>query len=194
MGLADIQKKQSEERQRDKRLVHFTNAVSRAFQVSKAIKSKVKTYKDNADYVVKSFLDYLFFDQHKEIRELNDTHATHFMLEFTPHKLFFAPEAEKDVAEILSKFVIFLDNEGHIHNGAELSSVVKKSNRAFLKLLVKSKQTSTEKTAKKGKTTKKPEVKKKTVKKAKPEVKVGRNDPCPCGSGKKYKKCCGRPK
>jgi hypothetical protein len=24
------------------------------------------------------------------------------------------------------------------------------------------------------------------------EYKVGRNDPCPCGSGKKYKKCCGR--
>ncbi len=23
------------------------------------------------------------------------------------------------------------------------------------------------------------------------KVKVGRNDPCPCGSGKKYKKCCG---
>ena len=24
------------------------------------------------------------------------------------------------------------------------------------------------------------------------EKRVGRNDPCPCGSGKKYKKCCGR--
>jgi preprotein translocase subunit SecA len=24
------------------------------------------------------------------------------------------------------------------------------------------------------------------------ETKVGRNDPCPCGSGKKYKKCCGK--
>lgn len=23
------------------------------------------------------------------------------------------------------------------------------------------------------------------------EDKIGRNDPCPCGSGKKYKKCCG---
>jgi preprotein translocase subunit SecA len=23
-------------------------------------------------------------------------------------------------------------------------------------------------------------------------AKVGRNDPCPCGSGKKYKKCCMR--
>ena len=24
-----------------------------------------------------------------------------------------------------------------------------------------------------------------------PRKKVGRNEPCPCGSGKKYKKCCG---
>lgn len=24
------------------------------------------------------------------------------------------------------------------------------------------------------------------------EPKIGRNEPCPCGSGKKYKKCCGR--
>ncbi|MBU1611436.1 MAG: SEC-C domain-containing protein [Proteobacteria bacterium] len=24
------------------------------------------------------------------------------------------------------------------------------------------------------------------------DAKVGRNDPCPCGSGKKYKKCCGK--
>ena len=23
-------------------------------------------------------------------------------------------------------------------------------------------------------------------------AKIGRNDPCPCGSGKKYKMCCGR--
>ena len=28
-----------------------------------------------------------------------------------------------------------------------------------------------------------------TVQRAQP--KVDRNDPCPCGSGKKYKKCCG---
>jgi SWIM/SEC-C metal-binding protein len=24
------------------------------------------------------------------------------------------------------------------------------------------------------------------------ERKIGRNEPCPCGSGKKYKKCCGK--
>ena len=34
---------------------------------------------------------------------------------------------------------------------------------------------------------------KEKVKKApKRSTKVGRNDPCPCGSGKKYKACCGR--
>ena len=35
----------------------------------------------------------------------------------------------------------------------------------------------------------KSEIKKAPVKKDK---KPGRNDLCPCGSGKKYKKCCGR--
>ena len=29
------------------------------------------------------------------------------------------------------------------------------------------------------------------VRKKKSDIKVGPNDPCPCGSGKKYKKCCG---
>ena len=29
------------------------------------------------------------------------------------------------------------------------------------------------------------------VEDVKPLDKLGRNDPCPCGSGKKYKKCCG---
>ncbi len=42
-------------------------------------------------------------------------------------------------------------------------------------------------------TTNKEESTKKAPKKRK-EAKVGRNAPCPCGSGKKYKNCCGRGK
>jgi preprotein translocase subunit SecA len=30
------------------------------------------------------------------------------------------------------------------------------------------------------------------VEQAQAEDTPGRNDPCPCGSGKKYKKCCGK--
>ena len=33
---------------------------------------------------------------------------------------------------------------------------------------------------------------KETVKTSKKSDKIGRNDPCPCGSGKKYKMCCGK--
>ncbi len=32
------------------------------------------------------------------------------------------------------------------------------------------------------------------VEQAKGASAPGRNDPCPCGSGKKYKKCCGKSK
>lgn len=31
-----------------------------------------------------------------------------------------------------------------------------------------------------------------TLEPVRSEEKIGRNDPCPCGSGKKYKKCCGK--
>ncbi len=39
---------------------------------------------------------------------------------------------------------------------------------------------------------KKPQTNEKQVTIKKTEKKIGRNDPCPCGSGKKYKNCCGR--
>ena len=32
------------------------------------------------------------------------------------------------------------------------------------------------------------------VRNSKEDPKIQRNDPCPCGSGKKYKKCCGNVK
>ncbi len=32
---------------------------------------------------------------------------------------------------------------------------------------------------------------KRAIKQVRPDAKAGRNDPCTCGSGRKYKKCCG---
>ncbi len=189
MALADIQEKQSDERKREKRLVHVTNALSRDFQDSKVIKSKAAVYKDNADYVVKSFLDYVFFHEHKEIREMTDDHVNHFMLEFAPRKLSFSTEDAKKVPEILSHFLVFLETEGHIHNGVQLGETTKANSRAFIKVMPKQKKAPATKTAK---PTKKAAPRKKPKKKEVLEAKVGRNDPCPCGSGKKYKKCCGK--
>jgi len=39
-----------------------------------------------------------------------------------------------------------------------------------------------------GKRTKMKQIENLTIVKTEPTI--GRNDPCPCGSGKKYKKCC----
>ena len=147
MALADIQEKQSDERKREKRLVHVTNALSRDFQDSKAIKTKAAAYKDNADYIVKSFLDYVFFHEHKEIRETTDDHVNHFMLEFAPRKLSFSTEDVKKVPEILSCFLVFLETEGHIHNGTQLGETTKANSRAFIKAMPKQKKAPVKKTA-----------------------------------------------
>ncbi len=56
--------------------------------------------------------------------------------------------------------------------------------RAEIKQNIERKEISKEKRTNDGK-----DAVKKTPKKSK---KIGRNDPCPCGSGKKYKQCCGK--
>lgn len=187
MALADIQKKTADERKREKRLVHLTNALSRDFLDSKVFKAKTKPYKNNADYITKSLLDYLFFEEKKEIKEFNETHIQHFMLEYAPRRLTLTSETAKDVPDIVSNFLIFIEDGGYINNGKQLTDVVKTHKRDFLKAVTVSKTTG--KRTKKA-TTLKP-TKKTTTKKMKIDVRVGRNDPCPCGSGKKYKKCCG---
>ena len=186
MGLADIQEKQSEERKREKRLVHVTNALSRDFLGGRHFSKRTKDYKDAAEYVTKSLLDYLFFQQHKELREIKNEHVEHFMLDFAPRKMNFAAAVIKQVPEIMEAFLIFLESSGHINNGIELSVTVKKKSREFLKLMPQ------EKTSRKKTTAKATTSQKKPAKKKVPEAKAGRNDPCPCGSGKKYKKCCGK--
>ena len=185
MVLADIQKKSAEERKREKRLVHLTNALSRGFLESKKLKASVQ--KEDAEYITKSMLDYLFFEHKKEMREINEQHIQNFMLVHAARKLNLSAEAGKATPEILTSFLSYLEETGHINNGEQLRGTVQANQRAFLKLMPRPKKST--------KTAKKPAPKKqrrtKAAKEPTTELKVGRNDPCPCGSGKKYKKCCG---
>ena len=70
--------------------------------------------------------------------------------------------------------------KAHISPEREIQTVFSKTPKNF----VHSEYSSLQTEGKTGESQPQPVVKK--VKK------VGRNDPCPCGSGKKYKKCCGR--
>ena len=189
MALADIQKKSADERKREKRLVHMANALTRDFLESKSLQKKTGATKKDAEYVIKSLLDYLFFQERKEIQEIQNKHVHDFMIVHTPNKLNLSAEAGKAAPEILSTFFGFLEETGHIKNGDQLREEVKTNKHSFLKLMPKTKETTASRKTAPRKTTKS-----KTTKKAKVDIKVGRNDPCPCGSGKKYKKCCGQPK
>ncbi len=183
MALTDIKEKTTEQRKREKRLVHLTNSLSRDFVNS--LGPKTKLHIDTADYVVKSVLDYLFFNENKEMGELNEINLKHFLLDYAPRKLNFTAEAVKEVPVILPSFFEFLEANGYIKNSGQLVNVVKENSRQLLKSLPTTKTTikqSKEKVV----------AKKKSTPGSKPVMTAGRNDPCPCGSGKKYKKCCGK--
>ncbi|MGQ9533775.1 MAG: SEC-C metal-binding domain-containing protein [bacterium] len=177
MTISDIEEKKAEERKREKRLVHFANTLGRAF--SSSFKSKSQKTKSLAGYLTKSFLDYIFFYQHKEIAELNENHVRHFLLDFAPQKLEISKESTKEVEDILNSLTDFLNTEGYIKNGEKIKKSIAENIKNFGKLLPAKKSTPVQ-------TKNKPVISEK--------ITVGRNDPCPCGSGKKYKKCCGRNK
>lgn len=188
MALADIQKKNAEERRREKRLVHLTNGLARDYLNSGSVKNRSKADKATAEYVVKSLLDYLFFEDKKELRELNGTHIKQFMLVHATRRLQIAQEKAGEIPNIMNDFLRFLDATGYIKNGELLRSSVKENERAFLKLMPPPKKSQ--------KSRKTAPLKEPAGTKATPapkeDVRVGRNDPCPCGSGKKFKKCCGQ--
>ncbi len=181
MALTDIKEKKTEERKREKRLVHFTNTVVRQFVETS--KFKTKNTKTLAEYITKGLLDYVFFQQHKEIGEFNEEHLRYFLLEYAPQKLEINKDSGKEIPDILTNFIEFLDNEGHIKNSAQFKKILNENAKDFIKSLPFKKSSE-----------KKPQTKIVKESGASGDVKVGRNDPCPCGSGKKYKKCCGKNK
>ena len=75
--------------------------------------------------------------------------------------------ARRDVPAVCAAFLSRLEAEGRLGGGRLLGAYAKALNTAYL-------ETASGKP--------KPIVR--------PGSKLGRNDPCPCGSGRKYKKCC----
>jgi hypothetical protein len=75
----------------------------------------------------------------------------------------------REVASLCGAFLVALQMEGRLGGGSGMGAFVSALSEAYLQ-------------ASPGK--------QKPI--TRPGTKIGRNDPCPCGSGKKYKKCCMR--
>jgi hypothetical protein len=76
-------------------------------------------------------------------------------------------ELRREVPGLCGAFLVALQMEGRLGGGSAMGAFVSALSDAFVQ-------------AGSGK----------TAPITRPGSKIGRNDPCPCGSGKKYKKCC----
>jgi SEC-C motif len=82
-------------------------------------------------------------------------------------------ESRPHVPEVVARFLDYLQESGRVGEGSDWAAQVRVIGRSYRERL-------------------KPDggVKGVTIRKPADASPVGRNDPCPCGSGKKYKKCC----
>ncbi len=89
-----------------------------------------------------------------------------------PH-LALPDSARPHAPEVVARFLEYLQDSGWVGEGSDWAAQVRVIARSYRERL-------------------KPEggVKGVTIRKPRDASPVGRNDPCPCGSGKKYKKCC----
>ena len=84
-------------------------------------------------------------------------------------RLELAPSARRETPALCAAFLVELEREGRLAGGRALGSFVRALQGAF-----ESRAGGPEKPF------------------VRPGSPLSRNDPCPCGSGKKYKKCCQR--
>lgn len=87
-------------------------------------------------------------------------------------RLALAPSVRDDVPEVVARFFEFLQEGGRLGGGYEWAGEVRQ-------LKVEAAPAGPPKGTQPG-----------IPIRNTPQTAVGRNDPCPCGSGKKYKKCC----
>jgi hypothetical protein len=114
----------------------------------------------NAGAVLAAFLDNACGD-HLEPADLNET-AIKDGIAIGLGPLNLQPAEREAVPELIAGFLAYLETSGRLGGGEALGAYARVTATAHLL--------------------------KKQVRK--PTIKVGPNEPCPCGSGRKYKKCC----
>ena len=99
---------------------------------------------------------------------------TTFAAVFVEHlsRVAFAPSVRDEIPEVVGRFFEFLQDGGRLGEGYAWAEQVRR-----LKVPTSPGQPA------------RPAAKAAPIRNT-PKTSVGRNDPCPCGSGKKYKKCC----
>jgi hypothetical protein len=124
--------------------------------------------KEHAQSVLESLLREAINHGAPSLEQLSETTLQSSMLKGVA-RLRITEDAKAYVPSLCRAFLEDLQRRGRIGNGLTLGRYVGALKQAFI-------EASSEKAT--------------TFQR--PGIKIGRNDPCPCGSGLKYKKCCGK--
>ncbi len=186
------------------------------FSKSKYFEELTEKQKQESEFVVMTFTEYMYSYHGLSPEEWNEKGLKECCLYTLPRKVVADESCFVSIAPVLSAFFAFLGEKNLLKNASQLIRKVKEIDKQilrnarnprnwgiaktftmaakdagvditndeemleFIKLYNMQQFAKLEKNESKTSNTKSK------------KYKVGRNDPCPCGSGKKYKKCCGR--
>ncbi|MFK7743355.1 MAG: YecA family protein [Planctomycetota bacterium] len=135
---------------------------------------------DGIRKVIQRFLHACYEDLGKAPRQLQGEELHNVIAVLLPRHFGRGDELALAVPDVLAAFVAHLDDTGMLSHRYELIQAIESASPGFQAAVASGPAQALGLAANN---------------KAKPFVhratKTGRNDPCPCGSGKKLKKCCG---
>jgi hypothetical protein len=149
------------------------------FLGSKAAQPLKEEDDGNLDIMVRLFLECVYIYHDETPRELDASQFRDVVLATLPRRFTGDETYLSRVPGVVRGYVTYLEDHDVLTDPPGFKKVLDEMDKKFAKAVKK---------VKKGDRIPQDDALGKQIKKKGEEV--GRNDPCPCGSGKKYKKCC----
>ncbi len=159
------------------------------YSVGRVVRLEIKSFLKSAaaatvknethcDVVLRRFLEAVYIDHDMAPKDMDSSDFSKIVLETLPKR--FTPDEEylSLVPPMVRAYMDYLTAATNIPEFAEMEKTLEELDSGFIRLVESvgpGDRIDDEPPA--------PQI-------VRPATKVGRNDPCPCGSGKKYKKCC----
>jgi len=178
------------------------------FSKSKYYERLTEEQKRQSEFVIMSFTECMYSYHGFSPEEWDEEGLRQCCLETLPRKITADESYYESIAPVLSAFFEFTEDKGLLRNSSDLANMVRKINKQIVEAAADPRNWGIAKSflmaAKDAGINVHDE---KELNKfitfynslqAQGQFgevarrKIGRNEPCPCGSGKKYKKCCGR--
>lgn len=201
-----------------KKILDETCEWRKAFSESKYFQDLTEEQKQESEFIVMTFTQYMYSYYLLIPEKWNESKLEECCLDTLPRKITADESYYRSIAPVLSSFFKFSGEKGFIKNASILARKVNKIDKQIVKnssdsstwgmgktMLMAAKKAGVDienedeikkfrynfKQQQLANTKKTDTITSLPAPNPKKE-KIGRNDLCPCGSGKKYKKCCGK--